>query len=111
MIRLFYDVTNRDSDVLYDEESKVRFSKYKPYCEVSYISNTIKRAIEFGRIIDIDNVSGVKLNDKTILMHDRILKCANIKRNISTTVSLEEKDDEGKNNKKKKISKTSKSEE
>lgn len=111
MIRLFYDVTNRDSDIIYDEESKVRFSKSKPYCEVSYISNTIKRAIEFGRIIDIDNVAGVKLNDKTRLMHDRILKYANIKRNISTTDNLKEKENESKNNKKKKVSKISKSEE
>lgn len=77
-VRLLFDVTNRASNVLMDTETGVVFSKQEPLQIVPYISKSVERALRYGKLIDVDDVTGVKLPPRIKSLHAQIIKTLGI---------------------------------
>lgn len=88
-IRLMFNVTDRWSNVLFDTKTNTRFSKQDPIKTVPIISDNVMSLIKSGRIIDIDNVTGVKLDDTTIRIHNILLAQARIDRSVESLFAEE----------------------
>lgn len=89
MIRLFLNLAHRDAYSLFDEKTGVRFNISDPYKTVPYISEPLRRSIVAGKIIDIDNISGIKLDPKTIDIQNRVLASVGIARNSKNKEEIE----------------------
>lgn len=82
-VRLFLNVADKYTGVIFDKDSKLRLTLNHPYGEVNEITEGIRRSISAGRIIDIDNVSKIEVPDRVKAIHNKILKMANINRNFN----------------------------
>ena len=92
-VRLLFDVTNRASNVLMDTETGVVFSKQQPLQTVPFISKSVERALRYGKLIDVDSVTGVKLPPRIKALHAQIIKTLGIVP-ISHETSSEDKTSE-----------------
>lgn len=79
-IRLLLNTADRDTNILFDKETMVRFTSQKPYAEVSKVSKGMERSIAAGRLIDIDEVTGISVSHNIKAIHDYLLKLAGITR-------------------------------
>lgn len=90
-IRLLLNTADRDTNIIFDQETGVRFTPQNPYVEISKISKGIEKSISVGKIIDIDNVTGIKVDKRSKLIHDRLLRLVGIAKRINNDIDKEAK--------------------
>lgn len=94
-IRLLLNTADRNTNILFDQETGVRFTSQKPYAEVSKVSKGMERSIAAGKLIDIDEVTGISVNSDVKAIHDYLLKLSGIARlNSIETIDEEVRDEE-----------------
>ena len=86
MIRLLLNSSKRENFAFYDPESKITLRLDRPTAKVEKITQSIARGIAAGTIIDIDEVSGIKINANEKATQDLLLKRIGIVRNPSKAI-------------------------
>lgn len=81
MIRLFLNLAARETFTIFDAKTGIRFNRSEPFKTVPFVSEHMKRSIKAGKLIDVDNVLGIKLDSNTVKIHDRVLNLAGVVRN------------------------------
>lgn len=77
-MRFLLNISKRDNFVFYDQKSKMHLSISSPIGFAKEITPVLKRSILAGNVIDIDNVSGVEVDENIKAINDKILKLYNL---------------------------------
>ena len=86
MIRLLLNSAKRENYAFYDPESKITLRLDRPTAKVERLTPAIERGIAAGTIIDIDEVSNIKVSANEKATQDLLLKRIGIVRNPSKAV-------------------------
>lgn len=90
MIRLFLNLANKETFTIFDIDTGVRFNRETPFRVVPFVSETLKRSIKAGKIIDVDNVLAIELKPDVVSLHNKVLALAGITRQMNNSGSTSE---------------------
>lgn len=85
-IKLLLNVLKRNNYVFFDKENRLHLSLGSPIGFANHVSQSVKRAVLAGNVIDVNNVTGIEISDVVAANNEIVLKKMGYTRDIITVV-------------------------